>query len=527
MRQERLFHILGLVDEDLIEEADAASSPAPGQRQPLRRVLAAAACLTLVCGVSFGWLVTGGFQGFGAAQAPAESSSGAHDIEPLSAEGTTFMSYAGPVFPLTTQTKADDITAERTITWDFTTGAYEDGTPRQWGAEVTDSYVLMNHTAGDILAVVSYPYAGDLAGISEQLPTLTVDGAAATAALSAGPYAGGFSDANMPEGSSWNLADPDSWVDYNALLDDGSYQEKAFSAGPSLELPVIVYEFSDFEAPHETYNAATQAIEFTINASATTVLTYGINGRSWDEATGWQQYSYFVPNGVRRDTEPKLLVVIGEDIGPYSLQGYEDGSCDPKEVISGVSCTVTRQETTLSAVLDRLCQSYIDESSFLLAQDQQASLREMELPLFRNMATELISQYGPLAGENMADRYSDGRLDELIAEALTLERVLYLTFDITIPAGSSVTVAADFWKAPSFDYGCSDSKNRDLQGYDMMTQLGSALKFSRQTAAIVNTENIEIVRQNMGFDLDNGINTVELSPGQEHYYLEVRLIQAD
>ena len=44
MKAERLFQILGLVDESLIEEADNASSPAAVQRRPSwDRGLAAAA----------------------------------------------------------------------------------------------------------------------------------------------------------------------------------------------------------------------------------------------------------------------------------------------------------------------------------------------------------------------------------------------------------------------------------------------------------------------------------------------------
>ena len=53
MKAERLFQILGLVDESLIEEADTASSPAAGQRPPTRvRRLAAAAWLAVIwdCG---------------------------------------------------------------------------------------------------------------------------------------------------------------------------------------------------------------------------------------------------------------------------------------------------------------------------------------------------------------------------------------------------------------------------------------------------------------------------------------------
>ena len=40
---------------------------------------------------------------------------------------------------------------------------------------------------------------------------------------------------------------------------------------------------------------------------------------------GIRRYSYFVPDGMRRETERKLLVVWGEDIGEYALQGYQNG----------------------------------------------------------------------------------------------------------------------------------------------------------------------------------------------------------
>ena len=53
MKGERMFRILGLIDEDLIEEVPAGFSAAPPRRTPWKRYLAAAACLTLVCGLGF------------------------------------------------------------------------------------------------------------------------------------------------------------------------------------------------------------------------------------------------------------------------------------------------------------------------------------------------------------------------------------------------------------------------------------------------------------------------------------------
>ena len=47
-------------------------------------------------------------------------------------------------------------------------------------------------------------------------------------------------------------------------------------------------------------------------------------------------------------------------------------------------------------------------------------------------------------------------------------------------------------------------------GYDMVTGLGSNLIFTRQTASLEDRGQIEIVRQNFGFDIENGVNEVEL-----------------
>ena len=113
MKAERLFRVLGLADDDLIEEA---ASPAAGGRGAFRKWAAAAACLAVLCAVGAGWLITGGFRGMGSS-APGESGSGiAADSEPSSEEGTTFMSYAGPVFPLTLAEETEGLTAERHTT---------------------------------------------------------------------------------------------------------------------------------------------------------------------------------------------------------------------------------------------------------------------------------------------------------------------------------------------------------------------------------------------------------------------------
>ena len=511
MRSERLFRILGLVDDDLIEDADRPMQR--NMRTAWRPWAAAAACLVVLCGVGLRGQRMGGATGDTAgadvADPTGERDSG-HE------EGSTFLSYAGPVFPLTTAETDTGLTAERTVTWDFATGTYEDGSPRQWGAQVTDVTVLTNPTDAAVTVTALYPFAGSLADLGTIQPDVTVDGAPADTTLYAGAYAGGFRAAGVDDGSTWNLDPPGSWTDYAALLEDGGYLTQALGDGPALDIPVTVYRFSDFEAPLKTYRAATQAVEFTVDPSETTILSYGFNGLSQDPETGWRQYDYFVPDGARQSrTDLKLLVVLGADIQDYTLQGYANGACE--EEIDGVSCTVTREETTLDAVLAEVCRQELDRADV----SARPGLDQLPLSLYQRAATEALAAYG-LPADSPADRYTDGRLDDFLWDVLAQDRVLYLALPVTVPAGGSVTVTASFWKEPSYDYGCSGSENVDLQGYDLVTALGPTLDFTAQTAVLVNTDTVEIVRQNCGFDLETGVTEVALDLTEARYYLEIR-----
>ena len=524
MKAERIFRALGLVDPDLIAEA-APGGPAAVRRKPAwRAVIAAAACFAIICTIGSWFVGTGGFRA-GSSNSPLDPSSSGGASEGMgvnSAEdgGTVFMQYAGPVFPLSTLEPPEGFTAERTITWDFSPGAYEGGEPRQWGANVTDAYVLTNTTSQEITVNAIYPFAGQFSELDQQLPSVALDDAQVEAKILAGAYSGGFQStfgADTPD--TMNLDTLDSWTEYKILLDSGEYLSQALEDAPVLDIPVTVYGFTDFTAPHETYQAATQAISFQIDETATRIFTYGINGYEGRD-DGFRRYSYFVPDGMRRESGTKLLIILGEDIQDYVLQGYQDGGCEDGEEIDGVSCAVTRTETTLDAVLDQLCRMYMEEYTKGLPAGQTNLFDATGFAMYRRAVSELMIQYGPLDTVSM-DRYQDGRLDDILSETLSHDRVLYLKVPVSIPAGGSIRVVFQFWKSPSFDFHCG-SDNEGLQGYDMVTQLGSTLDFTSQTASLENTDSIEVLYQNFGFDIENGVLTAALNPDQEHYFLEIR-----
>lgn len=483
-REEKLYEAITQVSDHLVEEA---AQPFMGElRQPrswFKYAAAAAACLALV--FCFNTL----FQPKGGSAVPNGGSGMGHD------EGTVFMSYDGPVFPMDVLEQTE-LTAQRQITLDLSGR----------GMTVADAYTLSNSTEEDVFATLLYPFTAQLRTVEGLRPKLTVDGQPLENTLYQGAYAGGFQTAGGAGGEDLNLQNPQSWEDYRELLADGTYQQAAMDAVAELNIPVITYRFEGAVAPSDN-QAASIGVQTHVDESRTTVLTYGFNGYAgWDN--GDMCYSY----GARKEGL-RLLIVLGEDLPGLTVQGYRDGGCEDGEELSSVQLPrMIREETTLGAVLLDAVQDQHEENGRY--QMENATVEQM----FRATA-QLLLDYGPLA-ETVKARYGSGMLDELLMDVLGQERVFYLAAQLTVPAGQQVRVEVNLRKNGSFDYACAQTKNRGVTGYDLTTVLGSDLTFTGQTAQLTGWEQVEIVRQNFGFDPENGITQVPLT--LEHYYLEVR-----
>ena len=546
-QSERLLVQLGEIRAETIEEADEDVSEPAGKRPTWKRWAALAAGLAIV-------LLTAGVLSGVIPFLRLGGDAGNVGVNPSGDGPTTFMSYAGPVFPLTLREENGSITAERDVTLDFLPWTPEWQSeenvdmPEEYQALlenydrwfpngghyrtltdilVTDSYTLTN-TAGEAQTVsVLYPFAGSLYDLPQALPVLFADGNQLDTALYAGVNPGGDmrflgnAPVNEPEPGGARLSYPNSWEDYRDTLTGKSYLTYALEGYSDLSgVSATVYEFTDAWGEAADYKAGrpnpTIRAEYDIDVDRTVMLSFGFNGGSYNWDTGHMTREYSIPqSGESRYGETCYLIAVGEDLRNLTTQGYATGGSDTKETIEA-GVTVLRYETNLETILRTTAQT--------IYQGWQANSSEIRLDVvgfemyFRMLKGWLLSD-GPLSG-GRAGRSHTGSLED--NDVLFTDRVFYLEAEVTVPAGGSVELSAAMCKEGSFDYYCARTGNKGVYGYDLVTGLGSNLTCTGQRATIEDRGLIEIVRQNFGFDLKNGVRTVDLDPKQEHYYLEVR-----
>lgn len=536
-RSEKLFEAIGEVRDDLLDEA--ARPENLRKKTPWLRYGAIAAALVLVVGIGSRVIPRAGM---GGAEAPGVSASGSG-----SDGGSEFMSYAGPVFPLTLMEENTAITAERTLTLDFLPwepnwisnemqleeargyGATEEELAahaedlKRWYPEggyydkgtdllVKDEYVLTNSTDEEQVVEILYPFVGSLGTCEERMSTLCVNGETQTTELLFGDYAGGFRSAFGGGGASLNLDPPDSWEDYQKLLNDGSYLSQALEDAPDLtQIPAVLYAFTEPWGPDRSKGVPNPSIRvgFDMDYEATTILSYGFHSGSVDVENGWMGKGFSIPEPFRDSYgRPYYLIAVGEDVSNMTIDCYVTGGWDDDAKAEG-GVNVERTETNLDDALRCVAVELVNEG-YLSERDFERQYEEF---------CKFLMQYGPLAEKPM-ERYWDGRLESL--ESASVDRVIYLKQSVTVPANDNVTVTVLSPKEASFDYACTGSGNVGVCGYDAVTTLGSNLDFAVQTAKLEDRGQIAIVRQNFGFDLEQDIREVELDLETEHYYLEVR-----
>ena len=525
MKSDELLDAIGEVKDEYVQDVrNAKVKKMPGWA---KWTSAIAACLVVAIGFN---LILGGMGG--------NAGSGADD-------DLNYMYYVGPVLPLTVQGESTGITATRNVDYNFSgyytyQESYEDSKGETVyydrydnKAYVTDSYILTNESDKDQTVTLLYPHIGNMREW-EYYPSITVNGNAVTTTMHPGPYSGGFEGAwGSNEEGTVNVKQLDCFEGYQALLGTDAYQNAAFDAFPVLDQPVYVYRLHDYvySETKEDVNP-TLCLSYHIDYGNTAVMSYGMNGASWNRETG-DGYRSVSSIEYRPNVDPEFqypddayVIVIGNDLDSYNLQGYMDGGCDPGEELNDVSCTVTKYETTLGEVMSFLLDDYLGDMLRQMDSLTSGNVSADQMPLkelYLGLSAELLYTYG-MIGETPVERFDAGMLEDIFSGAMSYGRVIYFSFEVTIPAGESITVDATLLKDASIDYVGND---KDKDGFDMATKLGSNLTFTEQTASICRFEEIEIIAQNFGFDLENGITEVTLDLNQDHYWMQVRKIREE
>lgn len=513
-----ILDMIGETEDKYIRDAHESKSSRRG-RQLINIAIGAAACVVLVP-----MLLMGGFTlffgGFGAASEapsagmPVNTESGSFADEAY----TEFMAYQGPVLPLTTLENSEGIETARRL--DISFAPLSDENRHSPAVALTDSYVLKNTSTEDISLTAVYPYVASYYESAEEslVPELLIDGAIRSITegeLVYGPYSGSFVPVygaeDDPEMASANLSGPSSFYDYVNLLSDDSYMAASFDDPPMPGTPVIVYRLSDYEFTSDTRATnPTLNFSFEMDSEKTRVFTWNFNGGSNNVEEGkYERHSGGIelrPYAAPENQYPgdALLIVVGEDIENRSVQGYRNGGCKDGEELADLGCIVKRYESTLEEVLLELLSAEMPDDAEAL---YPIVLRELYL-------------HGPIGSEPVT-RYSDGMLDSFVYDVKVQNRIAYLSFAVTVPAESEVSVELRSIKRASYNhYGSSEAT--ELYGFEFATRLGSSLAFTEQRASLSDYENIEIASSNFGFDLESGETETLLDPNTECYWLNIR-----
>ena len=454
-------------------------------------------------------------------------------------------SYTPPVFPLTADGDTAGITAEREVTFDLS-GTPVPGNLKEWSGNIDevgaytlyDSYTLTNTTDEDRTLTLMYPFKssmGDLlsnpddwdsATINEAIPSfipaVKVNGETAETTLIAGDYCGKFTSAAYPAGddkSNLDEAFESEW--YYDLLKDGSYLKDALAPVQDINEPVIVYRIYDCATTYDTAandTFVTAEGSFTLEKGAEAEV-FG-NDRSYGRNGLKITFGFMVNNRGVNSGFDRYIVVRGGDINNLNLRGYYMDRSKNWERVETDEITYKTEcyETNYGEILPKLIMSEVmhnENMRHVKYAYEQGALTEKAIC---DAALKYMQKYGMVSGRPI-ERYEWGAGFEEVSDAVCAERIMYAAFDVTIPAGGSVTVSAEQKRYADMDISYSDDGRVNSYGIELFTSVGSTLDLVSQTVTAEGMENARITEQNIGFDTESGLFSVETDMSEQMYFV--------
>lgn len=420
-------------------------------------------------------------------------------LNPGGGRSGAYNSYSGPILPLTAVSGGEGLEVKRHVEFDFS--PYETYEPSPIDAAeiiVTDTYLLTNPADSDRTVTLAYPYEGRFVDERKYTPAVTVNGKEVEAALY--PAVDGERQIFLAKDFS----------DYRDLMTEHDYFAQATSQPPQADHPVKVYRFTDI-----TYNGNREdpyiflTVDFRIpEGAAVWALHYDV--MRLDDETG-DCSLWFHEDLDEKDMA--YLFVVGGELEELSFGGNLGHNLTENSALTDMTCEYETYDTTFSELIWEFAQRY---DYWAVYEDEPDPGLDTPEILYRD-AMKRIGAH-PEQGWDGITGESVSIAEEAFYKTMTIPRLMYWVFSVEIPAGETVQVQAQYHQEASTDF---HGAQKDRDGYDLATRLGSSLRFEELTAAVKGWEFIEILRQNFGFRPHKGITEVILDPDTERYYLEV------
>lgn len=536
-KAEKIYDGVTEIRDDIVEQAENYKF----RKSPMRLIkpfgIAASICLAVGIGIHLASNIDlQNDHGYGE-DVPPCGGDGLVTAAPGAADGTVaggdnyfwIERYKPPVMPLTAAGDCDGITAERELTYEMTSGNLpgnlaDAGDRRYMGVfTAVDGYMLTNTTDSDKTVTLMYPFRcalNDLEGAQTEsvwgvnYPTITVNGSEIKAEFVAGGYSGAFSSAAYPaQSDSSNLDDFHSYDEYIGLLGDGTYLQNALAAAPTFDEPVIVYRVHDYGDSVGTTGAAAIALSYKLGNS-TRITSFGFNGYS--ENSSFRTDSFFLRDG-QLYTGDRFIVVRGDDISDVTLNGYPNGFCEPGTEVAQIYGEVERLEMTYGELLPRIILASVEKDwncSGAYESYKKGLLSEKTLC---DSVIKYLSRYGAYSDRPIERYMGLGDLQFQIEDAVRCERIMYSAFDVTIPAGGSVSVAAKLTREAYMDV---DRNTGDITySLEMFPTLGSTLDISSQSVDVIGLPDVDITDGNIGTNVKDGKIHTDIDSKEKIYYL--------
>lgn len=416
----------------------------------------------------------------------------------------------GPIMPLTLAEAKEGITAERELTYDFSTVSKED----KGYVPIQDSYLLSNTTDKDETVTLYYPYVSDISDLSAHLPQIAVGGAAEDAQILNGAYCGEDSNGTL------RLFEPTVSTDeYSSMLKEvkplADTIEEEF-----LEQNVVVCEVVEWNTENVPQNIATYTVRFKVD-DPNKVFTAHSYSTEYD---GEYLQVSFNRSALLAEQANGAVYFLEEAPKECLEQGYLYVDTTDEYKTDKVTAQLKTYESTVEEVLRAQMEVQLKKSD----KGAHKLSKELEDLYFERMAHMFNDMYTwANDGKNTPEDevFYENSISDIAYTAWDCESMYLLSETITIPAGSSVNVNFDYEKSGACNTYEPQEEFRDNYCYDNMPSLLTNLKFTEQEAAIEESGNIRIEDQNYQFDLAEGIKKVKLALDAERYYMIVKMLK--